>query len=187
MQRLKEVNLLDACHMICDSWLEMRNSVIIKSWKPLLEGMSAYDDIEIRAVDDNQPNLSFSQVQVLLNKMGVTITTERLKDWFDKIDLDDYVTEQDIIQMLDEVEEQIIEIVEEIVEEAAAESAINDFDENTAVFSNPETQCEMAESYARTEDAFCTLIEYYKKQDDAQKLLLLKDWRNSFVDQATLN
>lgn len=179
VQKLKQFNLYDATKLISESWEDLETSVIVKSWKPLLQGFKPYDNLyQIQEKISNLPEHLAGQIKKMLNKLNVAFGEANIDEWLNSIHElgSEQLTDERILQLVrthhcpdadkddeDSEQEEEIELHYEIMENE-----------------------DVPKNMKQVDDAFCTLIEYFKRED-SDKLILLNSWRNEFLDKVTLN
>lgn len=176
--------MYDAIALISNCWDDLDNNVIIKSWKPLLEQYEPYRDLYDSITQPKSTSASdISSIQLLLGKLNIEISTERLEQWLESVDgpKREILTDYEIINLITgQPEEESKDVNSEVsdVDQCTETSTLEESDQPEVYEDNRQ------EEYHEVNKAFYTLIEYFKKENQNNKVIALKDWQQSFLDKA---
>lgn len=150
---LKKVTLYDAVKWVCEAWSHLSCSVLINSWKNLLDGFPPFDELRNK-IDNN----------IQVNEL-TTFEKDEIKSAYED------VTDFDIVEMAlnndihdkENVDPNQIEEVEENIAETKMD---------TVVFEQ--------EEFIQVGNAFDVLIDFYKKISNSDLLEIIQKEKNKY-------
>lgn len=172
-QELKNLTLYDGVKILGEAWDELQPNIFIQSWTPLLEGYSKFDELKKSAYDEANVN-KVGQLKALFDKIGINLDESSLNEWVVTVDAQkrEFLTDEDIIN-----------IVKGVDLEDHPENNIDDDSLEADIEIQIENVQEHYDELKQVDAAFCSLIEFFKKQNDHTKLLNIKNWREEFLEQ----
>lgn len=185
-EELKKFNLYDAVQLIGEAWDELEASVILKSWKPLLQGYKPYENLyqDRKDMTDLAESL-VKKVTKMVKKLDVSLTEQDIDKWLNNVQelSSEQLTDENILQL----------IRTQLTSDAPKADESNEFQDSdmeeniTLHYETVKDSEDHAEDAKNVDSAFLILIDHFKNNPDAEKLLHLRAWRNEFLDKVTLS